>query len=61
MNKPSACVSKYPMRIYLADLCYLHDWDNNQPLPLNVGYIAAYLLKHRPDVSIEIFKDPRAL
>lgn len=49
------------MRIYLADLCYLHDWDNNQPLPLNIGYIAAYLLKSRPDVKIELFKDPRAL
>ncbi|MBI3553515.1 MAG: hypothetical protein HY077_13550 [Elusimicrobia bacterium] len=49
------------MLIYLADLCYLHDWDNNQPLPLNVGYIAAYLLKSRPDVKVEIFKDPRTL
>lgn len=51
---------RYPL-IYLADLCYLHDWDNNQPVPLNVGYIGAYLKKHIPEVSIEIFKDPRQL
>jgi len=46
------------MLIYLADLCYFHDWDNIQPLPLNVGYIAAYLKNKHPEVSIEIFKDP---
>jgi len=45
-------------RIFLGDLCYLHEWDVNQPVPLNVGYIAAYLQKHSPEVSIEIFKDP---
>jgi len=49
------------MRIYLADLCYLHDWDNNQPVPLNVGYIAAYLKRERPGDEIELFKDPREL
>ncbi len=49
------------MRIYIADLCYLHDWDNNQPLPLNVAYVTAYLKQKNPDVSIEIFKDPRFL
>ena len=46
------------MLIYLADLCYFHDWDNIQPLPLNVGYIAAYLKNKHPEISIEIFKDP---
>ena len=49
------------MLIYLADLCYFHDWDNIQPLPLNVGYIASYLKNKHPDVSIEIFKDPKKL
>jgi len=49
------------MRIFLTDLCYLHDWDNNQPVPLNVGYIAAYLKRERPGDEIEIFKDPRDL
>ena len=49
------------MRIYLGDLCYLHDWDNNQPLPLNVAYIASYLKKFMPDVEIEIFKDPKEI
>ena len=46
------------MRVYLADLCYLNDWDTNQPVPLNVGYIAAYLLAARPGDEITIFKDP---
>jgi hypothetical protein len=53
--------SDNPMRVYLADLCYLHDWDNNQPLPLNVGFIAAYLKKAHPEVEVELFKDPNAL
>ena len=46
------------MLIYLADLCYFHEWDNIQPVPLNVGYIAAYLKNKHPEASIEIFKDP---
>ena len=49
------------MLIYLADLCYFHDWDNIQPLPLNVGYVAAYLKSKHPEVSIEIFKEPTKL
>ena len=49
------------MRVYLADLCYLNDWDTNQPVPLNVGYIAAYLKARRPADDIQIFKDPRHL
>ena len=46
------------MRVYLADLCYLNDWDTNQPVPLNAGYIAAYLRAERPGDEIHIFKDP---
>ena len=46
------------MRVYLADLCYLNDWDTNQPVPLNVGYIAAYLGAKRAADEIRIFKDP---
>lgn len=46
------------MIIYLGDLCYFHDWDNIQPIPLNVGYIAAYLKNKHPQTHIEIFKDP---
>jgi hypothetical protein len=49
------------MRVYLADLAYLNDWDTNQPIPLNVGYIAAYLRQQRPGDEIEIFKDPGQL
>jgi hypothetical protein len=49
------------MRVYLADLCYLNDWDTNQPIPLNVGYIASYLRTRRPGDEIQIFKDPRHL
>ena len=46
------------MLIYLADLCYFHEWDNIQPIPLNIGYIAAYLKNKHPEASIELFKDP---
>lgn len=46
------------MRIYLADLCYLTDWDTNHPLPLNVGYVGAYLKARRPGDEIRLFKDP---
>lgn len=46
------------MLIYLADICYFHDWDNIQPIPLNVGYITAYLKNKHPEISVEIFKDP---
>src|SRR5688572_18454342 len=58
---PSHCSAGGPcfsMRVYLADLCYLNDWDTNQPVPLNVGYIAAYLQAHRSGDEIKIFKDP---
>ena len=44
--------------IYLADLCYFHEWDNLQPIPLNVGYITAYLLDKHPEATTELFKDP---
>jgi radical SAM superfamily enzyme YgiQ (UPF0313 family) len=46
------------MLIYLADVCYFHDWDNIQPLPLNIGYIAAYLKNKHPEILVELFKDP---
>ena len=49
------------MRIYIADLNYLYDWDRIWPLPLNAGYIAAYLLDAVPDATVEIFKDPARL
>lgn len=49
------------MRVYLADLCYLSDWDTNHPVPLNVGYIGAYLKGQRPGDEIHLFKDPREL
>ena len=49
------------MRVYLADLCYLSDWDTNHPVPLNVGYVGAYLRARRPGDEIELFKDPQEL
>src|SRR5215470_8203343 len=49
------------MRVYLADLSYLSEFDTNHPVPLNIGYIAAYLKRHRPGDEIELFKDPREL
>src|SRR5689334_252818 len=53
--------SPSPMRVYLADLAYLNEWDTNQPVPLNVGYIGAYLQQHRPGDEIRLFKDPLEL
>ena len=50
-----------PPKVFIGDLCYLHQWDYTRPVPLNAGYIAAYLAKHRPDISIELFKDPLKL
>lgn len=49
------------MRVYLADLCYLNDWDTNHPVPLNIGYVGAYLQSRRPADEIRLFKDPRQL
>ena len=49
------------MRVYLADLCYLNDWDTNHPVPLNIGYVGAYLQSRRPTDEIRLFKDPRQL
>lgn len=49
------------MRVYLADLAYLNDWDTNQPVPLNAGYIAAYLQARRPGDEIKVFKERRHL
>jgi hypothetical protein len=49
------------MRVYLADLSYLSEFDTNHPVPLNVGYVGAYLRKHRPGDDVELFKDPREL
>jgi hypothetical protein len=49
------------MRVYLADLSYLSEFDTNHPVPLNVGYIGAYLHQHRPGDEIELFKDPLEL
>jgi radical SAM superfamily enzyme YgiQ (UPF0313 family) len=49
------------MRIYLADLSHLTDWNNTAVMPLCVGYVASYLKKHRPDVTIEIHKHPERL
>ena len=48
-------------RIIVGDLCYLHDWDYSRPLPLNAGYVAAYLIEQQPDVEVDIFKRPRRL
>lgn len=49
------------MKIYLGDLAYLQDNDSNQPVPLNVAYLATYVQKHVDGVEVEIFRDPRTL
>ncbi len=49
------------MKVYLADLCYLVEGDTNHPVPLNAGYVGAYLKAHRPGDDVRLFKDPREL
>jgi radical SAM superfamily enzyme YgiQ (UPF0313 family) len=49
------------INIALADLAYLSEDDYIQPLPLNVGYIAAYLKQNLPGIKVELFKDPAKL
>ncbi len=49
------------LTIYFADLAYLHEEDYIHPFPLNVGYVAAYLLKQHPETNIKIVKDPDKL
>ena len=49
------------MRVYLGDMDYLGAPGDMSVIPLNVGYVGAYLKKRMPDVSLEIFKYPRML
>lgn len=49
------------MKIYLGDLAYLQENDSNQPVPLNVAYLATYVQKHVDGIEVEIFRDPRTL
>ena len=49
------------MNIYLADLFYMKPNVFDQPLPLNVGYIAGYALDRMPDLKIRLFKHPGEL
>ena len=49
------------MNIYLADLDYIDPNSYSHTIPLNVGYIAAYLKKIFPNISVRIFKDPEEL
>ena len=48
-------------KILLADLAYTCEGDYVQPIPLNIGYIGAYLKRELQDVPIELFKDPNEL
>lgn len=50
-----------PPRVLIGDLCYIDEWDYYRPLPLNAGYIAAYLKQEQPDIPVEVFKDARKL
>ncbi len=47
-----------PVRIYLTDL---NNDLRGKPYPLNVGYIASYLLSQQDGLSVRLFKDPKAL
>jgi len=46
------------MQVWLTDLCSFTEGNNAIIMPLNVGYIASYLKKTRPDIHVTIFKDP---
>ena len=46
------------MKIALADLTCLSKDDHALPVPLNVGYIAAYLKQEVAGVEADLFKDP---
>lgn len=45
------------VKIYLADLAYSDPYSNVEIMPLNIGYIAAYLQKLFPNIVISLFKD----
>jgi radical SAM superfamily enzyme YgiQ (UPF0313 family) len=49
------------MNIYLADLFYMNSRVYDQPLPLNLGFIASYALAQMPDLQIKLFKHPDEL
>lgn len=52
-----------PLRIVLADLTHINEVNqHNMYLPLNIGYVAAYV-KHRfgAEVEVSLFKDPAKL
>ena len=49
------------MKIYFGDLTHDTITISNEAFPLNVGYVAAYLLKAYPDAKVEIFKYPSEL
>lgn len=52
-------------RIYLGDLSYIREGDENWtiiPIPLNIAYLAAYTIKQfGQSVDIKLFKHPEAL
>lgn len=50
-------------RIYLADLAYFNRYSLSMlTIPLNIGYIASYILKlYNAEVEVVLFKDPRKL
>jgi len=56
-------MSKIKKRIYLGDLSYFSSYSSHMlTIPLNIGYIASYLLKdHDSEFEVSLFKDPRRL
>lgn len=58
---PSLMQMNGQIKIALADLTYLSENDFVQPVPLNVGYIAAYLKENLPGITVELFKNPQKL
>lgn len=54
-------ITRGEFKIALADLSYVSKDDYAQALPLNIGYLGAYLEQELPDVKVELFKDPQKL
>jgi hypothetical protein len=49
------------MLIYLADLSHTGAGRSPNTVPLGVGYLAAFVKKYHPELSIRIFRDPALL
>lgn len=52
---------KKSFKILLADLAYMHPSEYIHPIPLNIGYMAAYVKQEVPAVQTVLLKSPESL